>query len=122
MTYIFFFLALALGMLFIIIDMVRKNKLQVKYSIFWLVFGVLIIGLSAKPSVIDILAGQLNIDYAPSLLFLLSIIFIMIYIIHLTSVISMQSDRIIRLTQELSILKSKVELSDTNFNKGEMEK
>ena len=66
-----------------IIILVRNNKLEEKYSLLWLIFGIGIIILSIFPNIIDKLAKYFNIIYPPSLIFLFAFIVLAIYIIHL---------------------------------------
>lgn len=58
-----------------IIILVRNNKLEEKYSLLWLIFGIGIIILSIFPNIIDKLAKYFNIIYPPSLIFYLHSLF-----------------------------------------------
>ena len=93
--------------IFIVLELVRRNKLLEKYSMMWLVFSVVIILLASSPYAIIRLAQQLDIKYAPSLLFLLGVIFLIVYTLHITTVLSIQSERIVRLSQEIALIKQK---------------
>lgn len=97
-----------LFMIFIIL-LVRNNKLEEKYSILWILFSVIVLIISIFPKLIDKIATMLNVSYPPSLVFLLSFIVIAIYIIHLSIVATKQNKRIIRLTQDDTILKYEIE-------------
>lgn len=87
-----------------ILNLVRKNKLDEKYSILWLIFGVIILILSIFPDIIIYVASVLDVFYPPTLLLLLAILVIGVYIVHVTMVITKQNKMIIKLTQELAIL------------------
>lgn len=97
-----------LFMIFIIL-LVRNNKLEEKYSILWILFSVIVLIISIFPKLIDKIATMLTVSYPPSLVFLLSFIVIAIYIIHLSIVATKQNKRIIRLTQDDTILKYEIE-------------
>lgn len=103
--------AIVFSVLFIlfIINLVRKNKLDEKYSILWLIFSVIIFLLSIFPNIIEKVADIFNVFYAPILLLLFGIIVLGIYIIHITIVITKQNKMLVKLTQELAILKEKNE-------------
>ena len=91
----------------IVIELVRRNRLHEKYSILWLGFSIVLVVLAGMPRLLDILAGWLGIKYAPSFLFLVGFIFLIIYNISITTAVSSQSAKITRLAQELALLKQK---------------
>ena len=92
-----------------IINMVRKNKLDEKYSILWLIFGSIILGVSIAPTVIIKISGKFDIYYPPALLFLLGIIVLVIYTVHITVVITKQNKEIVNLTQKVALMERKNE-------------
>jgi hypothetical protein len=103
-------LAIVFSVLFLlfVLNLVRKNKLDVKYSVIWIILSALTIIISVKPRFVEILALNLNVVYTPSLMFLCAIVAIIIYIIHLSVVITKQNKANIRLIQELSIINNKL--------------
>lgn len=97
----------SVSFLIAVIELVRKNKLQERYSLLWIFMSVVLLIFSITPFFINALAERLNIKNPPSLLFLFGLVYLLIYNLHITTVISKQSERIIRLTQDLAILKQK---------------
>lgn len=93
--------------IFIIVKLVKKDKLDEKYSILWLFFGLVIFIVSLFPIIITKVSNFFNVYYPPSLLFLLGIIVLGTYIIHISVVITKQNKMIVKLNQELAILKEK---------------
>jgi len=91
-----------------IINLVRKNKLEEKYSIVWIFFSICILIISIFHNFIMNLAIKVGVFYPPTLLLLLTLIVEGIYIVHLTIVITLQNKREIRIIQELSILDKKI--------------
>ena len=91
-----------------ILNLVRKNKLDEKYSILWLFLAVLILIVSIFPSIIETISKWFDVYYPPSLLLLISIIIIGAYIIHITLVITKQNKMIIKLAQELALLREDI--------------
>lgn len=87
-----------------IIRLVKNNKLDVKYSIFWIIFSFGILILSIFPQLTEYISKSLGIYYAPSMLFLFGILFIIVYLIHLSIAVSKQRKQITKLTQTLAIL------------------
>jgi hypothetical protein len=86
-----------------VLSLVRRRKLREQYSIMWLILGFVTVLVSLKTDWLQALAGFLGIYYAPSLLFLIALLFCFAYLLHLTLVISKLSDRVVRLTQELAL-------------------
>ena len=90
-----------------ILNLVRKSKLDEKYSILWIIFGIVILAVSIFPNIITKIAELLNVFYPPTLMLLFAVIIIGTYIIHITVVITKQNKMIVRLVQEIAILKEK---------------
>ena len=102
---IYYFSIVASILFFIIIlNLVRKRKLDEKYSILWVIFSIVILLVSIFPSSITKVANIFGVYYPPSLLFLFGFVILCIYIVHITIVITKQNKMIVKLTQELGIL------------------
>ena len=101
--------AIVLSIIFImfILNLVRKNKLDEKYSILWLFFAVILLIVSIFPSIIQKVAEIFDVFYPPTLLLLFAIIILGAYIVHITLVITKQNKMIIKLSQEIAILEEK---------------
>lgn len=97
-----------------VIELVRKGRLQERYSLLWIVMSIIVLILSSTPIIINNLARWLDIKNPPSLLFLFGLVYVLIYNLHITVVISKQSDKITRLAQEIALLKQKLEQSGNN--------
>ncbi len=91
--------------LIIVVEFVRKNKLQERYSLLWILMSVILFVLSVNPIFIETFSDWLEIRNPPSFLFLFGLVYLIIYNLHTTVVISKQSERITKLTQELALLK-----------------
>lgn len=90
-----------------IVELIRKNKIMEKYSIIWLFFALTVLALSTTPYLIQRIAYAIGIYYAPAILFLIVLVYIIIYNLHITVVFSKQTKMIVRLNQELAILKER---------------
>lgn len=112
-------MVIALAFLAVVIELVRKNKLQERYSLLWILMSAILLLFAAIPSLIDILAKWLDIKNPPSLLFMFGLVYVIIYNLHLTTVVSRQSEKITRLTQELTLLKQKINGEDGRQDKGQ---
>lgn len=111
-----YYFAIAFSVIFIlfIINLVRKNKLDEKYSILWLIASCILLILSVMPKIITKVANRFNVYYPPALLLLFAIIVLGTYVVHITIVITKQNKMIVKLTQELAILKNEFYKEEKN--------
>ncbi|MDD4387387.1 MAG: DUF2304 domain-containing protein [Clostridia bacterium] len=109
-------LAIIFSILFLVfvLNLVRRNKLDVKYSVIWIILSILTIIISIKPRFVEIIALKLDVVYTPSLMFLCAVVAVVVYIIHLSVVVTKQNKAIIRLVQELSIINNNLEGENKN--------
>lgn len=103
-----FVLALALAVVFILVvlDLVRRKRLKEKYSLLWLLVGAVMLTLASSRQLLESAANRLHVYYAPSLLFLCGLIFSFALILHVTVVLSRLEDRVVRLAQEVALLRA----------------
>ena len=73
-----FCLILSVIMIVYIFNSIKKNKLSLDQSIWWVIGTVVIFIFGCWPDLIIILAHLVGINYAPSLLFLLGIAFLLL--------------------------------------------
>ena len=103
-----FAIIFSIAFIIFIINLVRKNKLEEKYSILWLIASIVILIVAIFPSIITTIAQKFNVFYPPTLMLLFAIIVLGAYIVHITVVITKQNKMIVKLTQELGILKEEI--------------
>lgn len=102
-------IAFSITFLFVVIELVRKNKLQERYSLLWIFMSIILLILSSTPKIINFLADWLDIKNPPSFLFLFGLVYLLIYNLHLTTVVSKQAEKLTRLAQEIALLKEELE-------------
>ena len=89
----------------IIINMVRKKALELRYSLAWLIVGVGILVFDAFPVLIEKIANIMGIYSPINMLFFLGFCFSLGIIFVLTIAVSRMSIRIKELAQELALYK-----------------
>ena len=99
----------SVGLLGFIIALTRKRKIREQYALIWLVLGFLILVFSIFNKLLDVLAHWAGIYYAPSMLIVLIIFFGMVLGVHFTLVISRLAESNKILTQEIGLLKNRIE-------------
>lgn len=105
-----YYFAIAFSIIFIIfiLNLVRKNKLDEKYSVLWLFFSIIILIVSIFPQIIIVISKLFNVYYPPTLMLLFAILIIGAYIVHIIITITKQNKMIVKLTQEIAILNQKI--------------
>ena len=99
----------SLGFLFYIGRLIIKGKLREEYAIFWVISTIVLIIFSFWRHGIDILAKLLGVYLAPNLVFTAAIFAILIYLLHLSIVVSKLHDKNKILARELALLKKRME-------------
>lgn len=97
----------ALIFLLTIINMVRKNKLNLRYALLWLAAGSTMLLISIFPKIVLFLTRIIGFELASNMILFLGIVLLLGISLSLTKIVSKQSSQIQILTQELSRLKSK---------------
>jgi hypothetical protein len=92
----------------IVIELIRRNHLKERYSLIWLATAIVLIIFSVWRSLLNVIAGAIGIYYAPSLLFLLAIGFLILLLLNHSVAVSSLTKKNERLAQELGILKTKL--------------
>lgn len=90
-----------------IFELIRKGKLQERYSLLWFGATVILIVLSLWRELLERIAGMLGVFYAPSALFLIAAFFGMLLALHFTIVVSRLSEQNKKLAQEIGLLGQK---------------
>lgn len=97
------------------VELIRRQKVSERYAILWLMLGFVMLVFSIFPGLLNSLSRAVHIYYAPSLLFLIGFLFSLVFIMHLTIVISKLEKKTTRLVQEIALLKA-------GNGKGELDK
>lgn len=96
-------LALGAIIFLMIISMLRKGHLHLRYTIWWLAVALAALVFGVFPKLFDSLAAALGVSYPPSLLFGLSIAMLLVRLLALDIDRTRQENRIRQLTQRLAI-------------------
>lgn len=94
----------ALILLLVIFELIRSRRLQERYALLWLLTGLVIFVLAVWRGLLGWLADLFGIAYPPSALFVLASFFVLVVLLHYSTVISKLSDQNRILAQRLAIL------------------
>jgi len=106
--YRFFFAFFGIAAILIILLKVKKNKFSEGRSIFWVLGGIAMFLLSIFPKIIDKLSEVLGINHPPSLLFLLTSLFIVYSVFKLEEEITRTKEQLKDLAHKNAILEKKL--------------
>ena len=101
--------SITLLLLFIVFRLIVKGRLRAEYSIIWILCSLALLMFSIWREGLDIIAGLLGIYYPPALLFLGAILATVVFLLHLSVVSSKFQSQIKDLTQEMGILKKRLD-------------
>lgn len=90
------------GLLFvtlIMLNMVRKRKLELKYALSWIICAIVLVVLTCVPSLLIELADFLGIYSPVNMIFFLGFIFMLIIVFTLTISLSRVTEKVRRLAQ-----------------------
>jgi hypothetical protein len=97
----------------IVIELIRSRKLRERYALLWLATAGVILFFAVWRSGLHNLSKALGVAYPPNALFVLAMLFVLVLLLHFSTVISKLSDRSTTLTQRLALLEERLrELED----------
>jgi hypothetical protein len=103
--------------LLVIFELIRGRRLQERYALLWLVTGGVILVLSVWRDALRLVAEQLGIAYPPSALFVVGFLFILVVLLHYSTVISELSERNVRLAQDIALVEERLRIHERETGK-----
>jgi len=92
-----------------IFELVRRKRIKERYSLLWFFTGVSMLVLTLKRDWLEQFSSMVGIYYAPSSLFLLLSGFMILILIHYSTVLSQLLSQNQRLGQKLALLEAELE-------------
>lgn len=109
----FFLLISIMIYLVIIIHLLRKKDLNLKYSLIWLFSAVTMLVVSIFPKIISNFAKWVGIVDSVNIVFVLEGMFVLLILLSLTGIVSRLNEKNIKLIQAFGLLEKRVrELED----------
>jgi hypothetical protein len=104
-----------------IIRLIKDRKLKEEYSLLWLFFGFIFLGLSIWRDGLEVISKVIGIYYAPATLFLILIMAIFLILLHYSVVISRLAENNRRLVQEVGILSFQLQEMRRSHSEGSVD-
>jgi hypothetical protein len=99
----------SLILLVVIFELIRSRRLRERYALLWLLTAIVLLVLSLWRSGLNTIAGWVGIrTYPPAVLFAIGSLFILVVLLHYSTVISKLSDQNTILAQRLALLEAKL--------------
>ncbi|HEX7297889.1 MAG TPA: DUF2304 domain-containing protein [Solirubrobacteraceae bacterium] len=98
----------AAALLFVVLELVRRRRLQERYALLWLVCTVFLLILAAWREALTKVANLVGIAYPPNALFFLAFAAILVVLLHFSVVISRLSDQTKILAQRVAGLDERI--------------
>ena len=102
------------GLLLIVLALVAKKRVPVKYSLFWFFASAVIILVGAVPNFIGFFTKIVGFELISNLAIGIIVGLLLLITLLLTVIVSDQNKRITKLIQEVSILKSLSNYQDSD--------
>jgi hypothetical protein len=102
--------AASVVLVLVVFELIRSRRLRERYALLWLLTGIVLVVLSAWRGGLNTIAGWLGVrGYPPAVLFAVGLLFVILVLLHYSTVISRLSDQNVILAQRLALLETKLE-------------
>jgi len=102
--------AASLVLVLVVFELIRSRRLRERYALLWLLTGIVLVILSAWRGGLNTIAGWLGVrGYPPAVLFAVGLLFVILVLLHYSTVISRLTDQNVVLAQRLALLETKLD-------------
>lgn len=110
----------SLGLLILILYMLKKQLLTVKYALLWLLLSAVLLVFAAVPYIVYVLRDLLSVEVPVNLVFALLFCFVLALLLSLSIAVSQLAGKTKRLAQENALLEKRVrELEERSADKAQ---
>jgi hypothetical protein len=100
-------------LLLVVFELIRSRRLRERYALLWLATGIVLVALSAWRGGLNTIAGWLGVRSSPvAVLFAVGLLFVILVLLHYSTVISRLADQNTTLAQRLALLESRLSERD----------
>ena len=99
----------SLLLLLIVLELVRGRRLKERYALLWIATGLVLLVLSAWRGGLNTIARWAGVQtYPPAVLFAVATLFILLVLLHYSTVLSKLTDENVELAQRVALLEERV--------------
>jgi hypothetical protein len=100
----------SIALLAVVFHLIRSRRLRERYALLWLLTGVVLLVLSAWRGGLNTIAGWVGVTgYPPAVLFAVALLFVLVVLLHYSTVVSRLADQNTVLAQRLALLEEQLE-------------
>ena len=100
-------------LIIVVLELIRSRRLRERYALLWLATGSVLLVLSLWRGGLNTIAGWFGVTgYPPAVLFAVGVLFILLVLLHYSTVISKLADQNVVLAQRLALLEQRFQSSD----------
>jgi hypothetical protein len=103
---------IALAFMLMILDLIRRDRLQERYSVIWLLAGLGMLAGAAFPGLLELVADLMGVRDTNVALFSIVLLLLLGLALNFSVLMSRQADQITRLAQELALEKARAQKPD----------
>lgn len=92
----------------IVLHLLKRKSLNLKYTLLWILSGIVMLALSIFPQILNWMANLVGIYSPTNALFAVVSFCIIIILMSLTAIASRLNDKSKRLTQEMALLEKRI--------------
>ena len=97
--------AASIVLLVVVFELIRSRRLRERYALLWLLTGLVLLVLSAWRGGLNTIAGWFGVrGYPPAVLFAVGLLFVILVLLHYSTVMSRLSDQSVVLAQRLALV------------------
>lgn len=100
---------IALAFMAFILELIRRDRLQERYSVIWLLAGIGMLAGAAFPALLELVANVLGVRDTNVALFSIVLLLLLGLALNFSVLMSRQADQITRLAQELALEKARAQ-------------
>jgi hypothetical protein len=99
----------SLALIAVILELIRRRSLRERYALLWLLTGLVLLALSAWRGGLNTIAGWVGVtQYPPAVIFAVASFFILLVLLHYSTVISKLADQNTILAQRVALLEARL--------------
>ena len=104
----------SLVLLVAVLELVRRRRLREKYALLWILTAIVLLVLSVWRGAVTSIATALGVSYGPTVLFAVGALFVLVVLLHYSTVISALTDRTVTLAQRVAILEQRIQALESD--------
>jgi hypothetical protein len=109
---------IAIFFMFLILDLIRRNRMQERYSVIWLLAGVGMLAFAAFPGLLELVANVMGVRDTNVALFSVVLLLLLGLALNFSVIMSRQAAQITRLAQERALEKAREQTAEERSNGG----